>query len=130
MSACTAPSSSNPPDSPTRTIVTVPADPAPEPKRTLDGPEPAFDNQTTHDPEIADDRQFGCGAFDPVMSQDACSQASDCAPSSHCHAKSCIAASRAPSPQPGMQCTMNLVCKSIDVGRCECLNGVCALVTR
>ena len=73
---------------------------------------------------------MGCGKFDPIKSTDACKKATDCAPSAECHAPACVAKAKAPVKAPGTMCTMNLVCRSADVGRCDCVDGVCALVGR
>gem|GEM_PF-3368366 len=73
---------------------------------------------------------FGCGSFPTVKSQDTCQNSSDCAPATPCHATSCVAAANATTLPAGAQCTMKLVCQSVDVGRCDCVDGVCALVSR
>ncbi|MCL2822984.1 MAG: hypothetical protein FWD57_03245 [Polyangiaceae bacterium] len=72
----------------------------------------------------------GCGPFPPIKSQDKCQTASDCAPASPCHARSCVAVANANPPQANTVCTMNLVCPSIDIGKCDCVDGLCALVFR
>ncbi len=72
-----------------------------------------------------------CRVERPIRSQDRCVSSADCAPSSLCHAPSCVARAKAPvRPDGGVMCTMMLVCKSIDVGRCDCVDGVCALVSK
>jgi hypothetical protein len=73
---------------------------------------------------------FGCGSFPTVKSQDSCQNSVDCAPATPCHATSCVAAANATALPAGAQCTMKLVCQSVDVGRCDCVDGVCALVSR
>ena len=110
-------------------------------------PEQREPTSTTLEPPIADpspmtsseeqpalpfairDGGFGCAPFDPIKSQDPCTSAADCAPASHCHARSCVAATNAPPKRTDIRCTMKLVCESIDVGRCDCVDGVCALVS-
>ena len=71
-----------------------------------------------------------CHEFPPIKSKDPCSVEGDCAPDSPCHARACVAASKAPVRPANTVCTMSLVCPSIDVGRCDCVDGVCALVSR
>jgi hypothetical protein len=71
-----------------------------------------------------------CAPFAPVKSTDTCAADADCAPADVCHARSCASASKAPKRAPGTMCTMNLVCQSIDVGKCACVDKVCALVSR
>jgi len=71
-----------------------------------------------------------CHTFAPIQSEDTCSTAGDCAPASRCHAKSCVAAAKAEPAAPNAVCTLSLVCGSMDVGRCDCVDGVCALVPR
>ena len=71
-----------------------------------------------------------CGPFKPIKSGDLCKTASDCAPSSMCHARSCVAVAKAPVRDPRAMCTMQMVCPSTDNGRCDCVDGECALVSR
>ncbi len=107
-----------------------PVDPTPTPAPS-EAPTPSASSESeTPSINLRRDGGFGCRGFDPIKSQDACTAASDCAPSSHCHARSCIAAAKAPPKPANLRCTMNLVCKSLDVGRCDCVDGVCALVSR
>jgi len=74
---------------------------------------------------------LGCAPVEPIKSTDACKNSTDCAPSALCHARSCVDKTKAPVvPDGGVLCTMNLICGTIDVGRCDCIDGVCALVGR
>ena len=107
-----------------------PDDPTPTPAPSETPTPSASSESETPSINLRRDGGFGCRSFDPIKSQDACTTASDCAPSAHCHARSCIAAAKAPPKPPDVRCTMNLVCKSLDVGRCDCVDGVCALVSR
>lgn len=58
----------------------------------------------------------GCKLCAPVVSADACSTDADCAPSTPCHARECVARSKATPRTSGLNCTMNLVC---EIGRCQ-----------
>lgn len=136
MSCNSTPSASTP--EPSTATVQVPAEakraarpeePGPEVTPAPTGEPAAAAPGVSNHPEVPRFK-LGCQPFDPIPSQDACNVANDCAPSSPCHATSCVAAAKAPSPSPNAQCTMKLVCKSIDVGRCDCVNGMCALVSR
>jgi hypothetical protein len=71
-----------------------------------------------------------CPPITPVVSQDRCSAPADCAPASLCHASSCVAKAKAPTPSPSTVCTMNYVCNSTDFGKCDCVSGYCTLVSR
>jgi hypothetical protein len=73
---------------------------------------------------------FGCGLTAPVSSDDACSKDADCAPSTPCHARACVAASKATPRTPDTVCTMNIDCQSADVNPCSCYEGRCALVPK
>jgi hypothetical protein len=69
-----------------------------------------------------------CGLAQPKLSGDACQQDSDCGPSEPCHARACVTAAKAQPPAPATVCTRQLVCDSIDVNRCGCFKGQCALI--
>ncbi len=72
----------------------------------------------------------GCKLCAPVVSADACSTDADCAPSTPCHARECVARSKATPRTSGLKCTMNLVCDSADVNQCGCVNKRCTLSPR
>jgi len=69
-----------------------------------------------------------CRLPQPLRSDDACKSDAECGPSSPCHAKACVAASKARPPTPDTMCTQSIECDSIDVNRCGCLEGRCALI--
>ena len=82
-------------------------------------------------PIFGPDGRLNCAVKEPIKSADACNAAADCAPAALCHARACVATANAPKAPPGgVSCTMNLVCRSTDVGRCDCVDGVCALVAK
>lgn len=82
-------------------------------------------------PLLLDNGGCACAPCEPIKSQDPCTSAADCAPSALCHAPACIAKAKAPvAPDGGVMCTMRLACKTVDVGRCDCVDGVCALVAK
>lgn len=64
----------------------------------------------------------------PVKSDDACSSDADCGPSEPCHAHACVAKAKAKPRTPDTMCTMKLDCASVDVNRCGCFEGRCALI--
>lgn len=72
-----------------------------------------------------------CAPTEPIKSTDPCKVSTDCAPSALCHAPSCVDKAKAPvPPDGGAVCTMSLVCRTTDVGKCDCVDGVCALVAK
>ncbi len=71
-----------------------------------------------------------CALPAPVKSEDTCAKDADCAPSVPCHARACVAASRAVSRTPDTVCTMSIDCQSADVNPCLCYEGRCALVPK
>lgn len=73
---------------------------------------------------------FGCRLPAPVVSEDACTKDADCAPSTPCHARACVATSKATPRTPDAVCTMNIDCQSADVNPCSCYQGHCALVPK
>ncbi|HRI65613.1 MAG TPA: hypothetical protein PK156_15300 [Polyangium sp.] len=73
---------------------------------------------------------FGCRLSAPVVSDDACSKDADCAPSTPCHARACVAVAKATPRTPDTMCTMNIDCQSADVNPCSCYQGHCALVPK
>jgi hypothetical protein len=73
---------------------------------------------------------FACRLPAPVSSDDACSKDADCAPSSPCHARACVAVGKATPRTPDTVCTMNIDCQSADVNPCSCYEGRCALVPK
>ena len=91
----------------------------------VDGGSPEESNP---EPPALPEGGFSCDKFAPIKSTDACKTSAECAPSAVCHARTCIAKSKAPQIKPRTMCTMELVCRSIDVGSCGCVDGVCALV--
>ncbi len=75
------------------------------------------------------DGGFSCAPTEPIKSTDPCKSSTDCAPSALCHAPLCIDKLKAPvPPDGGAVCTKSLMCRTTDVGRCDCVDGVCALV--
>ncbi|MDC0748258.1 hypothetical protein [Polyangium mundeleinium] len=73
---------------------------------------------------------FVCSLPAPVKSDDACTKDADCAPSVPCHARACVAASRAEPRKPDTVCSMMADCQSADVNPCMCYEGRCALVPK
>ena len=73
---------------------------------------------------------FACRLSAPVSSDDACSKDADCAPSVPCHARACVAVSKAVARTPDTVCSMNIDCSSADVNPCTCYQGRCALVPK
>ena len=71
---------------------------------------------------------LACRLPAPVSSDDACAKDADCAPAEPCHARACVAASKARPRTPDTVCTMSVDCSSADVNRCACYEGRCALV--
>ena len=69
----------------------------------------------------------GCALCKPVVSEDACTSDSDCAPATPCHAEACVAKAKAKPLNPGLSCTAILMCNSADANACGCLDGRCAL---
>ena len=102
-------------------------EPNPAPKKAAP---PSADPPESESRDAAIPMLVGCSSFAPIMSQDPCGTASDCAPSAPCHAKSCTTVAKAPQSGPSTMCTMSLVCSSMDVGKCDCVDGFCALVPR
>ena len=72
----------------------------------------------------------GCGLCDPLFSDDACANDSDCAPSTYCHADACIAKAKAPARPKNVMCTEMMKCASADANACGCMQGKCALFAR
>ncbi len=64
----------------------------------------------------------------PVKSEDACASDADCGPSEPCHARACVARQKSRPKGPDTMCTMKLDCASVDVNRCGCFEGRCALI--
>ena len=107
--------------SPSASVENAPADVTPAPSSEVPG---AIVNPLA-------DSGFSCAPTEPIKSTDPCKSSTDCAPSALCHAPQCIDKLKAPAaPDGGVLCTMNLVCKTADVGRCDCVDGVCALVAK
>jgi len=73
---------------------------------------------------------FACRLPSPVPSEDTCTKDADCAPSVPCHARACVAASKATPRTPDIMCSMNIDCQSADVNPCSCYQGHCALVPK
>jgi hypothetical protein len=100
------------------------------PPASVESPDPAV-TASVSKPGPVFDAGFGCAPSEPIKSTDPCKSSTDCAPSALCHARSCIDKTKAPvAPDGGVLCTMSLVCGTTDVGRCDCVDGVCALVGR
>lgn len=72
----------------------------------------------------------GCSLCEPVVSDDACKTADDCAPDAVCHARACIAKAKAPVRGPNTMCTEIMMCNSTDANACGCFQGKCALMPR
>jgi hypothetical protein len=86
-------------------------------------PTPPADQASAAKPKLC-----GCSLCEPLVSDDACSADTDCAPSAPCHADRCIAKSKAPARDPHQMCTMMMPCHSVDANRCGCHKGRCALI--
>ena len=121
------------------TTIEVPTAPASTPASASASVEPPISSASPAPAPSAGTRRVGllsgcgCAPCEPIKSSDACTSASDCVPESPCHARSCVTAAHATALPPDggrLMCTMNIVCKSMDVGRCDCVDGLCALVAR
>jgi hypothetical protein len=78
-------------------------------------------------PPPAPPKLCGCSLCDPLPSDDACTTDDDCAPSTACHARACVAKAKAEPRKPGTMCTMIMMCETADANACGCVKGKCAL---
>lgn len=99
------------PVTPAGPITTAPIGPIPSPAPTMTVPPAPM-----------------CRLPAPVKSDDACASDADCGPSEPCHARACVARQKSRPKGPDTMCTMKLDCASVDVNRCGCFEGRCALI--
>ncbi|HSQ67479.1 MAG TPA: hypothetical protein VLM85_29920 [Polyangiaceae bacterium] len=72
----------------------------------------------------------GCALCAPVLSDDPCKVDADCLPATPCHATSCVAAAHAQPRAPGLVCTQEFRCDTVDANRCACVRGRCAIAPK
>ncbi len=72
----------------------------------------------------------GCALCEPVLSDDPCKTADDCAPATPCHATACVAKAKAQPRSANLACTEIFQCNAIEANSCACVDGKCAIAPR